>query len=137
MKTAKNSKSKAFKAMASACADISLQYVELNEKKDDSTDKILSKITAAIFADVFTSYVVNNEHPDIPERPANTSGKGCVVKVKFADNRSYDYACFEEIHLGNVVYVGGSKAGKRGMIIAITDRNPPSGFYNVEKILSL
>ena len=63
------------------------------------------------------------------------SGDGHSVKVKFADNRSYEYNCFGQIQVGDVVYVGGSKAGQRGMVIAVTGDQTFSGYQNVQKIL--
>ena len=135
VKTAENSRSKTFMAIAPACAVISLPYVILDEKKDAAENRIIPKINEALFSDVFSKYVVNNESDNTEEIAAKDSGDGHSVKVKFADNRSYEYNCFEEIHVGDVVYVGGSKAGTRGMVVAITGDKTFSGYQNVEKIL--
>lgn len=135
VKTAENGRSKTFKAVAPACAGASLPYVVFDEKKDASESKVVAKINEALFADVFEKYVLGNETENTSEAPAKTSGKGHSVRVKFADNRSYEYNCFEEIHVGDVVYVGGSKAGVRGMVVAITGDKTFSGYQNVEKIL--
>ena len=135
VKTAENNRSKTFKAIAPACAAISLPYVILDEKKDAAENRIIPKINEALFSDVFARYVVNNESDNTEEIAAKDSGDGHSVKVKFADNRSYEYNCFEEIHVGDIVYVGGSKAGTRGMVVAITGDKTFSGYQNVEKIL--
>lgn len=137
VKTDVNSKAKTFKAIAPACDSIGLEYVVLDEKKDTSEAKIISRINEALFADVFTTYVIQQKTEGTQEVAVPTEGKGWNVKVKFDDNRSYAYNCFAEIHVGDVVYVGGAKAGKRGMVIAITGDETFSGYYNVEKILAL
>ena len=107
----------------------------ITKKKDASESKIISKINEALFSDVFARYVLNNESDNTEEITAKDSGDGHSVKVKFADNRAYEYNCFEEIHVGDIVYVGGSKAGMRGMVVAITGDKTFSGYQNVEKIL--
>lgn len=135
VKTAKNGKSKTFKAIAPVCAGISLPYVVFDEKKDAAENKIIPKINEALFSDVFARYVVNNDSDNTEEITAKGSGNGHSIKVKFADNRAYEYNCFEEIHVGDIVYVGGSKAGVRGMVVAITGDKTFSGYQNVEKIL--
>ena len=135
IKTAENGRSKTFKAIAPACNGISLPYVVFDEKKDAAENKIIPKINEALFSDVFAKYVVNNESDNTEEIAAKDSGDGHSVKVKFADNRAYEYNCFEEIHIGDIVYVGGSKAGVRGMVVAITGDKTFSGYQNVEKIL--
>ena len=53
--------------------------------------------------------------------------------MKFADNRSYEYNCFTETQVGDIVIVGGAKAGQRGMIVAITGDKTYPGYYNVKK----
>lgn len=135
VKTAANSKSKTFKALASACNSIGLEYVILDEKKDSSEAKIISRINEALFAEVFTTYVIRQETEGTQEIDVPTEGEGCSVKVKFDDNRSYEYNCFTKIHVGDVVYVGGTKSGKRGMVVAITGDKTFPGYFNVEKKL--
>ena len=135
IKTVANGKSQTFKALATLCPSIPLEYVVLDEKKDNTELKIISKINETIFAPAFAKYVVNQESEPITEVEAATSGEGYSVKVKFADNRSYEYNCFSEIQVGDIVLVGGAKAGQRGMIVAITGNKTYSGYYNVEKIL--
>ena len=78
---------------------------------------------------------MNNESDNTDEITAKDSGDGHSVKVKFADNRAYEYNCFEEIHVGEIVYVGGSKAGVLGMVVAITGDKTFGGYQNVERIL--
>jgi hypothetical protein len=92
----------------------------LDEKKDNTEMKIITRINEALFADVFAKYVVGNEMEGVTETESATSGVGCTVKVKFADNRSYEYNCFEPIQVGDLVRVGGAKSGQRGMIPAVT-----------------
>ncbi len=135
VKTAENGRSKTFKAIAPICAGISLPYVVFDEKKDAAESKIIPKINEALFSDDFFRYVVNNDSDNTGEIVVKDSGDGHSVKVKFADNRAYEYNCFEEIHVGDIVYVGGSKAGMRGMVVAITGDKTFSGYQNVEKIL--
>lgn len=135
IKTADNGRSKTFKAIGPACAGISLPYVVLDEKKDKTEGRIISKVNEALYADVFEKYVLKNDTEGVGEMAAKTAGKGKSVRVKFADNRAYEYNCFEEIHVGDIVYVGGSKAGVRGMVVAITGGKTFSGYQNVEKIL--
>ena len=134
IKTAANGKSKSFKALAPACNSISLGYVILDEKKDNVELKIISKINEALFADKFATYVVAAKVDGLTEINANMSGEGHSVKVKFADNRSYEYNCFDEIQVGDIVSVGGAKAGQKGMVLVITGNKTFEGYYNVEKI---
>jgi hypothetical protein len=136
VKTAANAKSKAFKAIAPACEAASLPYVLLDEKKDNTEAKIVSKINEALFADVFKKYVSENAAEGVTENAVSASGSGCTVKVKFADNRSYEYNCFADIRVGDIVCVGGSKAGQRGMVLAITGSKTVPAYQSVEKILS-
>ena len=135
VKTAENGRSKAFKAIAPACNSISLPYVIFDEKKDSAENRIIPKINEALFSDVFTEYVVNNESNNTEEVAAKDSGGGHSVKIKFADNRTYEYNCFDEVNVGDIVYVDGSKAGFRGMVVAITGDKTISGNQNVKKIL--
>lgn len=135
IKTADNAKNKEFKALLTACETASLKYVVLDEKKDSIEDKIIIKINEALFADVFKTYVVGAETVGVTETDVILTEDACRVKVKFADNRSYEYNCCKEIHIGDIVYVAGAKAGQRGMIVAITADEILSGYYNVEKIL--
>lgn len=134
LKTAANSKSKTFKAIAPACSSIGLEYVILDEKKDSAENRIVSRINEALFADVFSKYVVGMEVDGVTEIAAASSGEGHTVKVKFADNRSYEYNCFNEIRVGDIVCVGGSKAGQRGMVLAVTGDKTFPAYCNVEKI---
>ena len=135
VKTAANSKSKTFKALAPACNSFGLEHVILDENKDITEAKIISRISEALFAEVFTTYVIRQETEGTQEIEVPTEGEGCSVKVKFDDNRSYEYNCFAEIHVGDVVYVGGAKSGKRGMVVAITGDKTFPGYFNVEKKL--
>ena len=135
VKTAANSKSKTFKALAPACSNIGLEHVILDEKKDNTEVKIITRINEALFADVFAAYVVRQESEGTQVVDVVAEGDGCSVKVKFDDNRSYEYNCFEAIQPGDVVYVGGAKAGKRGMVLAIIGNQTYPGYYNVEQKL--
>lgn len=126
---------KSYKTLESTCENIQLNYVILDEKKDDTEIKIISKINESLFNDIFMSYIIGMRSDGVNESEAVSSGDGCTVKVKFADKRSYEYNCFDEIHVGDVVYVGGAKAGQRGMVLAITGDKTFKGYYNVEKIL--
>lgn len=135
MKTAQNAKSKTFKAIAPVLENSGITYLILDEKKDDTKDKIISRVTAALFADEFRKYVVENEQNGTTEVPAKDSGDGHSVRVKFADNRSYVYNCFDEIKEGDIVYVGGAKSGCRGMVVAVAGNKTYPGYYNVEKKL--
>lgn len=135
IKTAAKAKSKTFKALPKACSEIGLELVLLDEKKDSTEIRILSQINEAMFIHVFRDYVVGGRTEGTTEVEAPDSGDGHSVKVKFADNRSYEYNCFGQIQVGDVVYVGGSKAGQRGMVIAVTGDQTFSGYQNVQKIL--
>ncbi len=137
VKTAANGRSNTFKAVAPACAGISLPYVVFDEKKDAAEVKVATKINEAFFSDVFEKYVVNNEIENTEETDAKNTGAGHTVKVKFADNRAYEYNCFERIQPGDIVYVDGAKKGFRGMIVAVTGDAPNNAFYNVEKLLKI
>ena len=137
VKTAVNAKSKAFKALAPACESAMLPYVILDEKKDGAEAKIVSKVNEALFADVFKKYVLENASEGVTEADAAASGDGCTVKVKFADNRSFEYNCFRAVHVGDIVCVGGAKAGQRGMVVAITGNKTVDAYHRVEKILRL
>ena len=90
-----------------------------------------------MFADAFSKYVIGNETEGTEEIPALESGKGHSVKVKFSDNRAYTYNCFGEINIGNIVYVGGAKAGFRGMVVAILGDETFEGYQNVIKIVKI
>lgn len=137
VKTAANSRSNTFKAIAPACAGISLPYVMLDEKKDATDSKVSAKINEALFSTVFEKYVMNNEVDNTEEIEAKNAGDGHTVKVKFADNRAYEYNCFERIQPGDIVYVDGAKKGCRGMIVAITGNKPNNAYYNVLKLLKI
>ena len=136
VKTAVNAKSKTFKAIAPACESVSLPYVILDEKKDNTEAKIVSRINEALFADIFTKYVLENATEGVTETAVAASENGCTVKVKFADNRSFEYNCFADIHIGDIVCVSGSKSGQRGMVLAITGSKTVPAYHGVEKILS-
>ena len=135
VKTTQNAKSKEFKAIPSACDSVGLEHVLIDEKKDSTEAKIITRINEGLFADVFKTYVVEGKTDGVQEFDAASEGGGCIVRVKFADKRSYEYNCFEEIHIGDVVKVSGAKAGQPGMVITITDNCTLTGAYNVEKIL--
>lgn len=137
IKTATNSRSKTFKAVALACEQFSFPFVLFDEKKDSTEGRIIPKVNEALYADVFKKYVIDNESSGVEEVPAKESGEGCSVKVKFADNRAYEYKCFEEIHVGEIVCVGGAKSGCRGMITAITGEKTFPGYYNVVKLIRI
>ena len=120
IKTAIKARSKTFKAIAVTCASQNLSYVVLDDKKDIQEDKIVQKINEALFSDIFAKYVLFEEGAGVSEHKVEKNcGNGYLVKVKFADNRAYEYACFDETQIGDVVYVSGSKKGCRGMIVAI------------------
>lgn len=145
IKTEANARSKTFKAIASACAGVGLPHVILDEVKDAQENKIIQKLNEALFSDVFAKYVLAEEPTDGSGCSLNNFGIGYCVKVRFADNRAYEYACYGEVHIGDTVYVGGSKKGCRGMVVAIIgsiERKTPddtafSGLQPVETILSI
>ena len=119
VKTAANARSKTFKAIAPAFTGSGLPYLIFDEKKDTLESKVVQKINEALLTDVFAEYVLSEETAGVTERSVNSFGSGYMIKVKFADNRSYDYACYDEIKLGDIVYVGGAKKGCRGMVVAV------------------
>lgn len=80
---------------------------------------------------------IDNESSGITEQPVSESRDDHIVRVKFADNRAYEYNCFDEIHADDVVYVGGAKSGCRGMVTAITEKMAVPGFYNVVKLVKI
>ena len=106
------------------------------EKKDNTEAKIVSRINEALFADIFAKYVLENAAEGVTETAVTASENGCTVKVKFADNRSFEYNCFADIHVGDIVCVSGSKSGQRGMVLAITGSKTVPAYHGVEKILS-
>lgn len=135
IKTAENGKSKTFKAVLPACESASIPCLLLDEKKHSAESKLVSRLNEAMFADVFTRYVVDGETAGTEEIEVPVEGEGHSVKVKFADNRAYEYNGFGNIRAGDVVYVGGAKNGKRGMVVAITGDKTYPGYQNVERIL--
>ena len=135
IKTAVKAKSKTFKALPAACSSIALEYVILDEKKDSTEIRIISQINEALYAQVFRDYVIGGRTEGTTMAEAPDSGDGHSVKVKFGDNRSYEYNAFGEIHVGDVVCVGGSKAGQRGMVVAITGDQTYPAYQNVKQIL--
>lgn len=142
VKTAENGKLKTFKAIEPTCASGTVRYLMLDEKKENTEAKITAKVTAGIFQDKFDKYVVGGTTEGTTEIITPNIGTGHQVQVKFADNRSYAYNCFNEVSGGDIVYVGGSKAGCPGMVVFVDDKEvtlsePSSGFYCVEKILKV
>lgn len=135
VKTTANARSKAFKAIAPACNNIALEYIILDEKKDLTEARIVNKINEALFADVFRTYVVQRKTEGLKEIECGASWRGCTVKVKFDDNRSYEYNSLDEVRVSDIVYVEGAKAGRPGMVVAITRDTLSPGYYNIEKIL--
>ena len=133
IKTAANSKSKSFKALISTSELLPIPHLVLDEKKDNTEIKVISRVNEILYKDIFEQYVINQDS-NVTEVLANTSGNGVLVKVKFSDNRSFEYNCFDDIHVGDIVGVGGAKSNQRGMVVAITGNETKSGFYNVEKI---
>ena len=133
IKTAANSKSKSFKALISTSELLPIPHLVLDEKKDNTEIKVISRVNEILYKDIFEQYVINQDS-NVTEMLANTSGNGVLVKVKFNDNRSFEYNCFDDIHVGDIVGVGGAKSNQRGMVVAITGNETKSGFYNVEKI---
>ena len=61
IKTVAKGKLKAFKALSPLCSSIPLEYVVLDEKKDNTEVKIISKLNETIFAPEFRKYVVNRD----------------------------------------------------------------------------
>lgn len=135
LKTTENARSKTFKAVPAACAKAGVEHVLLDEKKDSDEVKITAAIHQAIFAERFRTYVIRASEEGVTVEDAPDSGEGRIVRVKFDDNRTYGYNAYGEIHAGDVVYVEGAKAGKRGMVTVVTEEKTASGFYNVVKIL--
>ena len=133
IKTAANSKSKTFKALLPICKDYGLEYLILDEKKENTESKAATRINEVLYSEVFATYVLQNQKEGIDEIVVPGEDTGCTVKVKFEDGRSYEYNCFSEIHVGDVVCVGGAKSGKRGMVVAIISNETKPGFFNVEK----
>ena len=136
VKTAENGGSKTFKAIASVCKKAGISYVLLDDKKDNTEIKILSKINEALYADRFATYVLGGVEAGNIKHNADSSGNGIGIKVKFADNRSYEYKCFERVKVGDIVFVGGAKTGCPGMVIAITSNDPAEGLISVEAVLT-
>lgn len=136
IKTAENARSKGFKAIPIICNGIGLAHMILDEKKENTVSKILLRIYEGVFAKEFETYVVNEKKEGTREEELPTEGDCCVVRVKFGDKRSYEYNCFGKVNIGDVVYVGGSKEGRRGMVMAIVKENAAlTGAYTVEKRL--
>lgn len=135
VKTAAKARSKTFKAQSGVCDAMGLEYVLLDEKKDNTAARIIPQINQALFAERFRTYVIRGSEDGVTVEDMPTAGEGHSVRVKFDDNRSYEYNAFGEIHPGDVVYVAGAKAGKRGMVLAITGDETFPGYYNVERIL--
>lgn len=135
VKTAANARSKTFKAVPAACAKAGVEHVLLDEKKDSEEGKLTAAINMALFAERFRTYVLQASEEGVTVEDVPKSSGGCVVKVKFDDNRTYGYNAYGEIHAGDIVYVVGAKEGKRGMVTLVTEEPVIPGFYDVVKIL--
>lgn len=133
VKKASNAKSPTFKALENVCSGLGLAYVILDEKKDCAENKIVTRINEALFADVFARYVLGADAEGLTESAIDDSSEEHTVKVKFADNRMYEYNCFGEIHAGDIVCVSGSKAGQRGMVLAVTGDQTVPAYCKIEK----
>lgn len=136
VKTAENGKTKTFKALSSVIEKAGIPYALLDDKKDNTEIKILAKINEALYADKFATYVLGNAGAGKIKYNAAQSGNGIGIKVKFEDNRSYEYKCFEHVKAGDIVFVGGAKAGCPGMVVAVTGDNPAEGLVAVEAVLA-
>ena len=142
VKTAENGRSKTFKAIAPICEVASINYLLLDEKKENTETKIVTKVNAAIYKDKFEKYVVGESKDGVTEIEAPNIGTGHQIQVKFADNRSYAYNCFVDVKAGDIVYVGGSKQNCPGMVVyvdssEVTLKEPSMGFYCVERKLNI
>ena len=140
IKTTENARSKTFKNIEAVCKDSSINYLVIDEKKDDTESKVMLKLAAAFYIDKFTKYVINGETAGVSEKKAPDKGVGHQVRVKFADNRSYMYNCFTDVKLGDIVYVGGSKSDCPGMVISVSEmeinlEEPSYDVYCVEKVI--
>ena len=137
VKTPENGRTKEFKAISVACKSISLPYGIINSSKDNSEPKMIAKFAEIIFDKKFSNHVIFSQAGNNKTVSAKNSGSGCTVKVKFADKRSFEYNCFDEVKVGDIVYVTGARSGYRGMVLAVTGNKTYSGYENVEKFLRL
>ena len=140
VKTAENARSKTFKNIETICKNASLNYLVLDEKKDNTESKLISKINTAFYYERFKKYVIDEDLSGTSEEETPNIGTSHPVQVRFADNRAYMYDCFSEVSVGDIVFVGGSKTGLPGMVVLISDQEiirnePPVGTYSVEKII--
>ena len=140
IKNPENARSKSFKAIEPICKKASLNLLVLDERKDNTEVKIISRINTVFYSKKYEKYVLNQQFDDTHEETVPDIGTGYEVQVKFADNRAYLYHCFTDIKAGDIVYVGGAKTGCPGMVIYVSDKKierdePSQGIYCVEKVI--
>lgn len=135
LKTASNARKKTFKAACRVCEGISLPCAVIDEKKDITAEKILSKINEALYADRFRKYVIEKSDDGVKETLAAKEGTSCCVKVRFADNHAYWYRCYEDVRPGDIVLVDGSMESCRGMVISLMEKVSFAVIYKVVKLL--
>ena len=137
VKTEDNKRKKTFKALAKVFNGAPIPYVILDNVKDAAKNRILTLINTALFADRFAAYVVNEQSVSEEIKLPTDGEDGFAVRVKFADNRSYEYNCYGEVHPGDIVQVGGSKSHVRGMVVAICGDYTVNIYQSVEKVFKV
>ena len=60
----------------------------------------------------------------LKEMPAQKGRKNLYIKVKFPDNKAYNYFCKFEVNVGDKVFVEGKRAGMPGTVAEIIDKKP-------------
>ena len=135
IKTEQNKKKKTFKAIPEVFKDSTIPCVVLGDVKDTQKGKILGMLNAELLSDRFSTYIMTDAAVEREDEMPEDGKTGCTVRVKFADGKSFEYNCFGEVQTGDIVNVVGSKAGQRGMVMAITSNVPNNRNYPVTRIL--
>ena len=60
-----------------------------------------------------------------------SSGDILNARVKFSDNRSFEYTCSGKVAPGDIVFVEGAKQGQYGMVTALTGSQGHPGYRRV------
>ena len=131
-------KTKPFKATKAACKQTGIPLVVGNPCEYSDIQKVVKGVKKHLFAapevDLSILGCIDSSTPTID---APQEGDGWSVKVKFPDKRAYNYNCFAEIKVGDVVYVEGARTGMPGMVVEILEHETYPGYYNVKQIVQV
>ncbi len=128
----KNTKS--IKEIKAACKQDDIFLVQVDPKKSGSIKTVITKVSKLGLDDDLLNALQNRpENENVA--PAAQTGTGCIVKVKFADKRVFEYNCFEDLKPGDIVYVEGTREGSAGYVYEVTGKAPQNDYCCVTGVV--